>query len=239
MVRKQAKQPVNGGVRRGRTGPPMVTRSGPDDAIINYHTLGEPLAAGSNGFGTYYRNWIPGLIAPQVDGNPEPQLANATGPALVSYYSSARFLPGTRVRWEPSVSFNTSGRVFVAFTDNPEVAYQAIRAWQAYKASPTTQNYLVYAAKVKGMGSMVSFPVWQETDVAFPTRMRRKRFDTNATVDITSFEEPSVDTLDRCCQTSMFVCFDGVSSPSENVVGLGSFWFHDKVDVEGITNQVT
>ena len=64
----------------------------------------------------------------------------------------------------------------------------------------------------------------------FPTRIRRKRFDVNISINATL-----VDVLDRSVQTVMFVAVEGAPASTT----LGSFWFHDVVDVEGVTNVST
>jgi hypothetical protein len=163
-------------------------------------------------------------------GYPTGDLNQAVGPKLVSYYSSAYFKPGTKVRWEPSVSFNTGGRIAVGFTDNPEVAVVIQALLDAYVASPTGSNYVAYANQVRALGSTLSFPVWQETEIPFPTRLRRKRFDVEATP-----ATGDTDNFDRSMQVMMFACCE--TSQTEGAVG--SFWFHDVVDVEGLHGVLT
>lgn len=172
------------------------------DSVIKYAALGDTQVTDASGRAGPVRYYIPGFTV---------GLANAVGPSIVSYYSTGKFLAGTRIRWEPSVSFTTTGRVYVGFTDNPEAA--------------RTTSLALYASQVKGLQDMISFPVWQETNVPFPMTMRRKRFDVNASASLSS-----VDVLDRSCQTAMFAVIDGAP---ENTV-CGSFWHHDQVDVEGI-----
>lgn len=204
--------PAQGGVRRRRNRMPTLTGSG-DNAVVKYSSLGlsHVTSTGTNQ-GVSTRFYVPGYAADMV---------NSAGAAVVSFYSTAKFLPGTRVKWEPSVSFTTAGRVVVGFTDNPEVIAQ-IQALSG--AAPT--NYTNYLNAVRSLGSVVSFPVWQETEIPFPTRMRRKRFDVNATPSIAN-----VDQLDRSAQTVMFVAVEGAPVST----ALGSFWYHDIVDVEGVT----
>ncbi|APG76618.1 hypothetical protein 3 [Wenzhou tombus-like virus 3] len=208
--------PVPGGVRRRRVRMPMLSGSG-TNAIIKYSALGGSLTTGSGtNQGTNARYYIPGYAG---------DLTNAAGAAVVSYYSTAKFLPGTRVKWEPSVSFTTAGRVIVGFTDNPEVVTTLNTL-----ATNAPTNYSAYINAVRSLGNVVSFPVWQETEIPFPTRLRRKRFDINA-----SPAGSNADQMDRSAQTVMFVAVEGAPATTS----LGSFWYHDVVDVEGVTGITT
>lgn len=211
--------PVKGGVRKRRVRMPMAKSAG-DNTVIRYSTPSITYSTvGTLGVSVGSRIYIPGSTTAG-------QLANPSGPNIVSYYSTGKFLPGTVVSWEPSVSFTTSGRVFVGFTDNPEVIANINTVYATFVATPTAANYLAYANLVKGLGSIRSFPVWQETTWAVPTNLRRKRFDTNVLASLVASDE-----LDRSCQTAMFVAIE--AGPSTATV-LGGFNYHDVVNVEGV-----
>ncbi len=207
--RKVMPSPVQGGVRRRRNKQPNVTQTSGTSSVIKYSALGSTVTSDVNGEAWYHRMYIPGSFG---------GLTQTVGTAIVGYYSTAKFQAGTTLRWEPSVSFSTSGRVYVGFTDNPEMI-EALRV--------LTGGNAVNA--VKGLGDVISFPVWQETDIPFSTRMRRKMFDTNQAA-ITG-----VDVLDRTCQTAMFLAIDGMPASTR----AGSVWFHDNVAVEGMSSIET
>lgn len=218
------KQPAQGGIRRRRNKMPMLTGTG-DTSVIRYSSLGRNLSTGTSGTGGgtgAARYYVPGYATNDI--------LNASGPAIVGFYSTAKFTPGTAIRWEPSVSFTTSGRVLVGFTDNPEIIVNIQTALNAYFATPTLANLNVYLGLIRSLGSLRSFPVWQETEISFPTKLRRKRFDVN-----TALGTLTPDLVDRCAQTVMFAGVEG--APDSTI--LGSFWFHDVVDVEGVTGVVT
>lgn len=214
--------PVKGGVRRKRNRAPTMSGGG-DTSVVKYSVLGGTIGTvASLGLSAANRIYIPGNSG---------ELVNTSGPVIVSYYSTAKFLPGTRIRWEPSVSFTTSGRVIVGFTDNPEIVAAIKAAFDIFVATPTAGNYNSYANLVRSLGSVISFPVWQETEIPFPTRLRRKRFDCNASASSTDSN-----VLDRSMQTAMFVAFEGAPTTNQT---LGGFHYHDVVDVEGITGVAT
>lgn len=208
--RKQAQMPVKGGTRRNRNKQPKINSTSSDSSVVRYQTLSNVVGIDATGSATQLRQYVPGNSA---------FMANGAGPTIVSFYSTAKFLPGTSVRWEPSCSFTITGRVYVGFSDNPEFSI----IWQA--ASAATRLNLV-----RGLGSVISFPVWQETNIPFPNRLRRKMFDINTTVTADTND------LDRCMQTCMYIGIDGGPTTAQNV---GSFWFKDVVAVEGVHSTAT
>lgn len=196
------------GTRRRRNRQPQSNSQG-DTTVIKYSSLGTDQTTAGGSLSDY---------RPYILGNAT-GLSSSSGPNICSYYSSGHFMPGTSIRWEPSVSFTTSGRMAVGFSDNPEVL-------AAFAAGSISTR----AGIVKGLGSVISFPVWQETTIQFPNKLRRKQFDVNTSATISD-----VDTLDRSLQTAMMFVVDGVVGD----IGLGTFWYHDAVYVEGVTNVLT
>lgn len=202
---------VQTGKRRNRNKQPTMKPMNSDATCISYSSIGRSLTADVSGGGSLYRVYCPGSGT---------ALAGSIGAEIVSCYSSAKFQPPTRARWEPSVGTTSTGRVYVGFTDNPEV----VATFAGFSSLSDQLNF------VKGLGNLVSFPVWQETDIAVPMRLRRKLFDTNETVVATD-----VNVLDRSMQVTMIVGLEG-GSPSTTV---GNMWFHDCVYVEGIQPATT
>lgn len=224
---KISRIPVKGGKKRANFTPSM-SRTSEDSSIVRYHVLSASQNSDMAGGGLYYRPYIPAFTSTPSSGT---GLIGATGPAIVSYYSSGKFLPGTTIKWCPNVSFSTSGRVYVGFTDNVEVCTQINGFAATYAAGGGTAAaaLLSYINGVIALGSVVSFPVWEETMVNFPSRLRRKWYDTNVNVVLSD-----TNVLDRCQQTCMYAAFVGVNTGS--IIGLGNFEMHDVVAVEGITN---
>lgn len=166
------------------------------------------------------RHYVPGNIN---------SLANWSGPTIAAHYATGVFKPGTKLRWEPTISPISGGRVFVGFTDNPEVAQTLELYANVYYSDKSAANYDAFAIRVKGLGNLISFPAWVEKDIPFPTKLRRKRFDVNTTASFSN-----VDVLDRSCQVSVFMCADGFADlPNGSLIG--SFWHYDVLDLEGLT----
>lgn len=223
---KYKQMPVKGGVRVRNRSSPSITGGG-DSTIIKYNYVGSSIQTqATTGSATRARFYIPG----QTAGPYSDSATTSPGSKLVKSYSTAVYRPGTKIRWEPSCSFNTSGRVFVAFTDNPEVAYKLnlIRD-DAEAGLPGALE--AYVLNMRGLSNVRSFPVWQETEIPFPTRTRRKRFDVDATTNILDKAD-----LVTSMQVAMFVVVEGVGTTATRV---GSFWYHDVVDVEGIQPDIT
>lgn len=212
---------THAGVRRRRSAAPRLEPNG-DGAVLRYNCSGVTQLSNVNGVGATRRLYIPGYDT--TVGVDTADLISNAGTTIASYYSSAKFLPGTKVKWEPSCSFTTAGRVYVGFCDNPEVVRTILTSQNTFRTSGLVVDYNTYANAVKSLGSTISFPVWQETEIPFPSKLRRKRFD----IDETTL---TVDSLDRTMQTAMFVAIEG--GPAVNTV-VGNFWFHDAVDVEGL-----
>lgn len=180
--------------------------------VIKYNTLSVSVASdGSGNNTTFGRYYVPG----NSDG-----MASTVGPIVASYYSTGKFLPGTMVEWVPSVGFTTSGRVFVGFTDNPEVA----------ASISALGGTVAYIGAVKSLGDVITFPVYQTEKWQVPAKLRRKMFDTNGLISST---DPNV--LDRSMQTFMFVAIEG--APINTT--LGGFRYTDHLLVEGLHGRLT
>lgn len=216
--------PVQAGVRRKRNTQPTMSRTSADGAVVRYNAIGTNIFTyAALGIGPSTRCYAGGYAA---------NLVQSIGSEIVKRYSSCVFRPGTKIRWEPSCSFNTSGRIYVGFTDNPETASTIENLRAVWDGAPTVSaNWTAYSNAVKALGNLVSFPVWQETEIPFPERTRRKRFDCNGT--LSTFD---ADQLDRSMQQFMFVACEG--GPA-SATFLGNMWYHDVVDVEGLHAVVT
>lgn len=212
MKSKHAKQPFPTGVRVRNKSSKVKMQSNGDSITLRYTSLGdlqgttaaEPFAVATS------RYYVPAMTI---------GLQSLTGPRVASNYSTGVFKPGTTIRWEPACGATTSGRVYVAWTTNPEL----MTAWD---------NSSSKLGIITACGSVRSFPVWQETEIPFPTALRRKRFDVNS--DIFSSGENRTNAYARSAQCLM-MCV--VTGPAETV--LGQFNYHDVLDLEGMVPDFT
>lgn len=206
MAKNSNRNPMGGSLRKRRNR--IIDMK---EQILRYNAPGTTIEVDNSVTTFGFRPYIPGS---------QYGVQSGTGPLLVSYFATAKYLPGTSLRWEPMVGATTSGRVQVAFTDNPEVAL-------AYMgASPIDKSIII-----RGCDTYRSFPVWQETDIPFPTATRRKMFDVNKnTADVNDY--------DRACQQFLMYAVSA-TTPADTVMSVGSFQFHDVVKVEGMHPVVT
>lgn len=196
--------------RRRRNNRTLSIRGTDANQNIRYATLGITLNSTAAGIVEgYYRAYIPGSPS---------GLTATSGAAICSFYSTGKFLPGTTAEWVPSVGFTTSGRVYVGYTDNPELT-----------ATIAGLTGAAYATAVKSLGDVISFPVYQNEKWAVPTKLRRKMFDTNVSWAV------NADVLDRSMQVTMFVYVEGAPAST----ALGGMRFEDNLMVEGITGIAT
>lgn len=212
---------VSKGIRRRGPSAPQMEKQNGDSTILKYNVIGPSTVTDTNGNAAQLRYYVPGSTT---------GLTSSPGPAIAGYYSTGKFMPGTRIRWEPSCSFTQTGRVFVAFTDNPDIARVAYTKYNAYQFG-TPAEYFAFANEVKAMQNVISFPIWQETEIPFPTKLRYKSFAVNTQTDPSDASD-----LNRSYQTGMFVLIEGTGATPGS---YGSFWFHDKLMVEGITSGNT
>lgn len=202
---------------------PTMSSTGNDSSVIRYNTMGINNVTDSQGNDVMRRFYIPGFSS---------DLSSSTGATVASFYATGKFIPGTTVKWCPNVSFNTSGRVVVGFTDNPEIAATLNSQFDIYLAggAPAAGALTSIINAVNSLGNAQSFPVWQETMISFPTKLRRKMFDTNTNI------VADANVLDRSMQVVMWAVCIGSSLTNGSI---GSFQYRDVVSVEGLCSVNT
>lgn len=207
--------------RRRRNKQPNMNATSETSTMLRYQSVGTNVTLLSASGAVAKRFYCPGFPS---------DIVNVVGPNIASFYATGVFKPGTHLRWEPTTSPTSGGRGFVGFTTNPEVMVGLYNAYETYITTPSGANYSTYSNLVKGLGDVVSFPMWQEFEFVVPTKLRRKRFDINANLPVNQPNEN-----DRSAQIAMFACFDGINGISDGAA-IGSFWYKDVLDVEGISS---
>lgn len=154
---------------------------------------------------------------PLIAGNVDWMVASGMS-GVSALYNTYRYLPGTMMHWVPQVSMSTTGVVYVAWVDNPEI----FKNWYAIALTGVTANMVAF---VKSIGNVKSYPIWQQFSQAMHPVMRRKRFDVNTTVDLANS-----DTLDRCLQGAWLYAVEG--GPASSVVARP--YRYGVLDLEGL-----
>jgi len=204
--------PYMGGVRKSSNTQPRMEKTGIDSAKVSGNCLGTIITSSTAG---NYADVGQRLYSPGNAGN----LDGSSVQRVAAWYSCGKFLPGCKIRWEPNVGANSNGRIYCAFVDNPEVMLDIIN-----ETNQTTKQ-----TKIRGLSGLKSFPVWQETEIPFPTRTRHKLFSSNQAL------ADNYSDYDRSVQTCFFYFASGVENESQ----LGGFWYHDVMSVEGLHNNAT
>lgn len=211
---------------QGRRRPNLQARvqnTSRNTSAVKYNTIGVTVSQPSGWNATPFMRFYVGGLKTYDSDTFAAGFGPSTGRDIVSSYSTCKFLPGTSLSWSPSVGFTTSGRVFIGFTDNPEVA---ALIYNQYVADYATGDFTAYSGYVKSLGDVVSHHVFEEFTLAIPTRLRRKMFDVNSTITLSGGTE----ILDRSGQVFMF----GIVEGGTGAATWGSVHYHDNVAVEGI-----
>lgn len=194
------------------------TGIGTDSTTLRYNCEAASFTLDGIGFNYSGRRYIVGNTAGFALAPPGIRVAN--------FYSDGKFLPGTKSKWIPNVGFTTSGRIYVAFTTNPEV----MTAWETLASTGTPSDIVDF---VRGFGNVQSWPIYQEHTVVTPSILRRRMFDVNGTTS--SSGDLAVNIYDRCVQIYMMQVI--VGGPATTTVG--AFEYTDVVYCEGLTNATT
>jgi hypothetical protein len=136
---------------------------------------------------------------------------------VAGLYNLFKYLPGTMFHYVPQVSMSTSGIVYTAFIDNPEIFV----AWH----NGTTAERI---ALIRGINNCRTYPIWQQFSWALTEPPRRRMFDCNATMDV-----GSVDALDRSWQGAWLYAVDG--APATSTVARA--YRYGVLQLEGLTGS--
>lgn len=212
--------------RRRRMTVPSMDKTSGDAAVVKYRTEGATLAAAAS---ADHRLFIGG----NTNGL---QAGRSPGPIVVSCYNNYRFMPGTRIKWEPSVGSTATGRLYYCFLDNSELIARMMEMYTNWRADPTSTNYNTIASAIRSVGNCESFPIWMEKEITFPTYSRKKQYSVETQYEFDystpADRERHYNTVDRTTQKGFFYIVLGAEAPSTG--NFGSFWYHDVVQVQGV-----
>lgn len=107
--------------------------------------------------------WIP--VNP-----PRHTAANDPGAAVLLNYSNYRVLTSKFI-YIPAVGTTTTGTIWVAYIDNPEMIYKTVSG---------TYTYSTLVSIVQGMSTAKAGPIWEMLEVNMNKPPRRKMFNVDA-----------------------------------------------------------
>lgn len=224
--------------RKSRHTPPKMATLNGDSSLVTYRVPGKmERAISSIGLSYGYRLYSGGNLAGLP---PSSNYSYLVGPNVVGNYSTCKFMPGTTIVWEPVVGSTFSGRVHYCFTQSPEVIYSLRVMQQAVANNPTDPNIVArFQDALATMGTANSFPVWMEKTINVPTNCRHKMFTVDGSLDAAGDNKNSlISAFDRSVQTGFFY-FISVPPDQPELYPLGTFIYHDKVLVEGLSGVPT
>lgn len=147
--------------------------------------------------------------------------ANAAVQTVGRYFQKGVFLPGTFVKYIPSVGLNTAGNFIIGFIDNPDL----MRAW----LSLTPGNHLNF---IRDLNNCKTCPVWQEMTFNLTQPPRRKTFNIDPSVEFTT------DAYDQSVQGFYIWCLFGVDTVTDSNKAFGQLMIHCKNKFEEVKSFV-
>lgn len=146
--------------------------------------------------------------------------SNAAVNTVGRYFQKGLYLPGTFVRYIPSVGLNTPGNIIMGFIDSPDL----IRAWLAL----TPGNQLNF---VRDLNNSKTAPVWQELSMPLTQAPRRKSFMIDPSIDFT------IDAIDQSVQGYFVWVVFGVT-PDTSGRDYGQLLVHCKERFEEVKSFI-
>lgn len=134
-------------------------------------------------------------------------------------FQQYKYLPGTALHYQPAVGLNTSGTIYAAYFDNPEM----ISDWNSL-------GTVARVSRIKANASVKCFPVWQEFRIPISGTPRLKMFSTDISTTY------NVDDLTRTCQGLFAVAIDGVTANATATQTIGRCVLETVLQLEGLSN---
>lgn len=148
--------------------------------------------------------------------------ANAAVQTVGRYFQKGLFLPGTFVKYIPSVGLNTPGNIIMGFIDSPDM----IRAYLALAAGAQL-NF------IRDLNNSKTGPVWQELVFPLTQPPRRKTFMVDPTIDV------NIDAIDQSVQGYIVWCVYGADTVTGQDKAFGQLMVHCKNRFEEVKSFVT
>lgn len=147
--------------------------------------------------------------------------ANAAVQTVGRYFQKGVYLPGSFVKYIPSVGLNTPGNIIIGFIDNPDL----MRAWSVLSGG----SHLNF---IRDLNNAKTGPVWQELTMNLTQAPRRKVFNIDPSIEV------NIDSIDQSIQGYFIWCVFGV----DTVVGadktFGQLMIHCKERFEEVKSFI-
>lgn len=148
--------------------------------------------------------------------------SNAAVNFVGRYFQKGLFLPGTFVKYIPSVGLNTPGNIIMGFLDSPDM----IRAFSALTTQTAALNF------IRDLSSARTAPVWQELTMPLTQAPRRKVFIVDP-----SIPSDSNDQLDQSVQGAYVWALFGATAPTADTA-YGQLMIHAKMRFEEVKSHI-
>lgn len=146
--------------------------------------------------------------------------ANAAVNQVGRFFQNGLFLPGTFVKYIPSVGLNTPGNIIMGFIDSPDL----MRVWNALTPGAEL-NF------IRDLNNSKTGPVWQELTFPLTQAPRRKTFMIDSSIEL------NIDSLDQSVQGMVVWSVYGVESESSSKA-YGQLLIHCKAKFQEVKSFV-
>jgi hypothetical protein len=146
--------------------------------------------------------------------------ANAAINRVGEFFQKGLYLPGTFVKYIPSVGLNTNGNIIMGYIDSPDL----IRIWLALPAG----NQLNF---IRDLANAKTGPVWQELTYPITQAPRRKNYMVDSNIS------GNIDAYDLSVQGMVIWVLYGVDAPVAEKT-FGQLQVHCKVKFEEVKSFI-
>lgn len=167
--------------KKGRQKQGVVGRVTNDTRLTGHSYCAIP-QSNEQGFDAFYITLAAGLQPTGTGAVTVSFIVSSSIRVVASQYQEYKYLPGTKLHWEPRVPVTSTGNYWVGWVDNPELLLR-LRS-----SAPIDR-----AALIRSIDTMRVYPIWQAstTPIGPP---RRPFYNTNVTI-FTDTSSESAETL--------------------------------------------
>jgi hypothetical protein len=120
---------------------------------------------------------------------------------VAACYQEYKYLPGTKLHWEPRVAVTSTGNYWIGYIDNPELIIRFMDG----------ANTIERAAIARSIDTMRIYPIWQSASCSIGPS-RRSSYNVNVTLDTDINNVPRsarIAEIERSCQGAFIFLIEG------------------------------